>query len=72
MAAAASEPTSEPTDESNESETEDEVKRKFREALERKQSQNDKRSGGGSRDSSKVHGAHGPAQSKRTFRRKSG
>jgi hypothetical protein len=51
---------------------EDEVKRKFREALDRKRAQEDKRSGGGSKDSSKVHGTHGPAQGKRTFRRKSG
>ena len=49
------------------------MKRKFREALDRKrgqlaehnQTQNGK--GGG-----KVQGAHGPAQSKRSFRRKSG
>jgi hypothetical protein len=48
----------------------DEMKRKFREALERK------RSGHGSAEgvdhTGKVHGAHGPAASRRSFRRKSG
>jgi hypothetical protein len=51
----------------------DEVKRKFREALERKhgahaegQAKNGKENGKG------VHGAHGPAASRRSFRRKSG
>jgi hypothetical protein len=52
---------------------EDELKRKFREALDRKRGQHDEHNrtqngkGGG-----KVQGAHGPAQSKRSFRRKSG
>lgn len=52
---------------------EDEMKRKFREALERKRSQA-AGSGAGGRggDPSKIHGAHGPAASKRSFRRKSG
>ena len=50
----------------------DEVKRKFREALDRKHAQTDKKSGGDPKDSSKVHGTHGPAQGRRTFRRKSG
>jgi hypothetical protein len=68
MAAAASEPAGQPED----PDTEDEVKRKFREALERKNAQSDKRTGGGPKDSSKVHGTHGRAGSKRTFRRKSG
>ncbi len=52
---------------------EDEIKRKFRAALDRKRgrlaehnrTQNGKGSG-------KVQGAHGPAQSRRSFRRKSG
>jgi hypothetical protein len=68
MAAAASQPAGQPED----PDPEDEVKRKFREALERKQAQADKRTGDGSKDSSKVHGTHGPAKGKRTFRRKSG
>jgi hypothetical protein len=52
---------------------EDEMKRKFRAALDRKRGQHDEHNrtqngrGGG-----KVQGAHGPAQSKRSFRRKSG
>jgi hypothetical protein len=50
----------------------DETKRKFREALERKhQSQGDSQGRGG-RDDSKINGAHGPAASRRNFRRKSG
>lgn len=49
----------------------DDVKARFREALERKQAK--ARLGQGHADgNSKVHDAHGPAGSKRTFRRKSG
>jgi Family of unknown function (DUF5302) len=51
----------------------DELKRKFRAALERKNSQlaeHNARQGG--KGGGKVQGAHGPAQSKRSFRRKSG
>ena len=52
---------------------EDEMKRKFREALERKRGQHaDSSAGGRGNDPSKIHGAHGPAASKRSFRRKSG
>jgi hypothetical protein len=52
---------------------EDDVKRKFREALDRKRSkQADLNARQSARDGGKVHGAHGPAQSKRAFRRKSG
>jgi hypothetical protein len=52
---------------------EDEMKRKFREALERKRNQHaDTSAGGRGADASKIHGAHGPAASKRSFRRKSG
>jgi hypothetical protein len=51
----------------------DDVKRKFREALERKQG---KRSSGAAADDGedhgKVHDAHGPAHTQRQFRRKSG
>ena len=50
----------------------DETKRQFREALERKhQAHNDGQAKGG-RDGSKINGAHGPAASRRNFRRKSG
>ena len=53
--------------------TEDEVKRRFREALERKQGKNAGANGSVSdKDPSKVHSAHGPAGSRRSFRRKSG
>ncbi|MFG1706331.1 DUF5302 domain-containing protein [Nonomuraea sp. M3C6] len=49
------------------------MKRKFREALERKRNQHaDSGAGGRGGDPSKIHGAHGPAASKRSFRRKSG
>ena len=52
---------------------EDEMKRKFREALERKQGKNSAGSGSVSgKDPSKAHSAHGPAASRRSFRRKSG
>ena len=60
-------------DEAGAERAEDEMKRKFREALDRKRGQHDEHNrtqngrGGG-----KVQGAHGPAQSKRAFRRKSG
>jgi hypothetical protein len=48
----------------------DEMKRKFREALERKRSEH--ASAEGVDHTGKVHGAHGPAASRRSFRRKSG
>ena len=52
---------------------EDEVKRRFREALERKQGKNAAANASASgKDPSKVHSAHGPAASRRSFRRKSG
>ncbi|MFF4778261.1 DUF5302 domain-containing protein [Microtetraspora fusca] len=52
---------------------EDEMKRKFREALERKKrAQAERNAAGAGKDPSKVHAAHGPAGGKRTFRRKSG
>ncbi|HEY7265837.1 MAG TPA: DUF5302 domain-containing protein [Trebonia sp.] len=50
----------------------DEVKRKFREALERKRESQSEGQGRGGRDPSKIHGSHGPAASRREFRRKSG
>lgn len=49
----------------------DDMKRKFREALERKREQNAHASAEGARDTGKVQ-AHGPASSRRSFRRKSG
>ncbi|MFF1443129.1 DUF5302 domain-containing protein [Streptomyces sp. NPDC058295] len=51
----------------------DDLKRKFREALDRKRGkQADAADVAASTDTSKVHGAHGPAASQRSFRRKSG
>ncbi|WP_329310492.1 DUF5302 domain-containing protein [Streptomyces sp. NBC_01537] len=52
---------------------EDDVKRKFREALERKRNGGAAAAAGGAgRDGSKIHGAHGRAGGQREFRRKSG
>ena len=48
----------------------DDMKRKFREALERKRSSH--ASAEGVDHTGKVHGSHGPAASRRSFRRKSG
>lgn len=50
----------------------DETKRKFREALERKNQAHGDNQANGGRDGGKIHGAHGPAASRRNFRRKSG
>jgi len=48
----------------------DELKRKFREALDKKRGAH--ASAEGAHDTGKVHGSHGPAVSRRSFRRKSG
>jgi hypothetical protein len=48
----------------------DETKRKFREALEHKRGNH--ASAQGADHTGKVHGSHGPATSRRSFRRKSG
>ena len=50
----------------------DDVKRKFREALDRKKQFYSEGQGKGGHESGKVNGAHGPAASRRNFRRKSG
>jgi hypothetical protein len=51
----------------------EDLKRKFREALERKQGQAAQQGEGSDKgDRSKIHGAHGPESSQRSFRRKSG
>lgn len=50
----------------------DDMKRKFREALERKRDQHAHGSAEGTQGTGKVHDAHGPASSRRSFRRKSG
>jgi Family of unknown function (DUF5302) len=59
------------TDQPAEASSAEDVKRKFREAL-------DKKHAHGGRDvsddgeSAKIHGAHGPAKAQQMFRRKSG
>lgn len=56
-----------------EDEGQDDLKRKFREALDRKRGlRADGTGGNGKQDGSKIRGAHGPAASQRSFRRKSG
>jgi hypothetical protein len=53
--------------------SEEEIKRKFREALERKRAMHtDGNAARGGKDAGKVHGARGLARSRRSFRRKSG
>jgi hypothetical protein len=49
----------------------DQTKRQFRDALERKRNRQHATNGAGQSES-KVHGEHGRAGAKRTFRRKSG
>jgi hypothetical protein len=52
---------------------EDEAKRKFREALELKRArESDAAAGRGGKDGGKVAGAHGPAHTQRSFRRRGG
>ena len=52
---------------------EDESRRKFREALDRKRAKEaDSGRARGGQDTGKIHGAHGPAGQRRSFRRKSG
>jgi hypothetical protein len=50
----------------------DDMKRKFREALDRKRGAQASANADGTRDTGKVHGSHGPASQRRSFRRKSG
>ncbi len=50
----------------------DDMKRKFREALDRKRGSHAAGNAEGAQDTGKVHGSHGPAASRRSFRRKSG
>ena len=53
--------------------SEEERRRKFREALERKRAkQMDANAARGGKEAGKVHGAHGPVQNRRSFRRKTG
>jgi hypothetical protein len=53
--------------------SEEEMKRRFREALERKRAeQADANAARGGKDAGKVQGVHGPAGNRRSFRRKTG
>ena len=53
--------------------SEEEIKRKFREALERKRAkQADSNAARGGEDAGKVPGAHVPARNRHSFRRKTG
>ncbi|MCG5219397.1 DUF5302 domain-containing protein [Streptosporangium sp. KLBMP 9127] len=73
MATAESQPEGLPEEVAGEVDPDDELKRKFREALEAKRnSQAEANAKGGPQDRSKVHGTHGPAGNRRSFRRKSG
>jgi hypothetical protein len=52
---------------------EDDAKRKFREALDRKRAREADTAGGlGGKSTGKVRGVHGPASSRRSFRRRGG
>lgn len=73
QAPAATEPPAEEPELAEPAADEDEVKRKFREALERKRgSRHGAGAAGNGPDQSKIHGAHGRAGGPREFRRKSG
>ena len=50
----------------------EDMKRKFREALERKRGAQAGANAEGAQETGKVHGSHGPAPTRRSFRRKSG
>jgi Family of unknown function (DUF5302) len=50
----------------------DDMKRKFRQALERKRSAQTGANAEDAHGTGKVHGSHGPASVRRSFRRKSG
>ena len=50
----------------------DDLKQKFREALARKRDQQAHANADAAQSGGKVHDAHGPARSRRSFRRKSG
>ncbi|MBO3751632.1 DUF5302 domain-containing protein [Streptosporangiaceae bacterium NEAU-GS5] len=63
----------ETADEAAEEVSDDEMKRRFREALDRKrQEQHENNAAGKGRNGSKIHGTHGQAGGKRQFRRKAG
>lgn len=69
----AAEESDEPAEAADETRADiDEVKRKFRAALDRKREQHATAGADSAEKSGKVHGAHGPASTRRSFRRKSG
>ena len=68
----ASKPAADDTTEGSDKTDIDDVKAKFREALDRKRQVHAESQGKGSHEAGKVSGAHGPAASRRNFRRKSG
>jgi len=60
-------------DQHDEATSRDETQPKFREALERKRAREADTAGRQpGKDAGKIHGAHGPARHRRSFRRKSG
>jgi Family of unknown function (DUF5302) len=62
-----------PAEAEDEAGPEDEARRKFREALDRKRAREAEASAAGQgHGTGKIHGAHGPARQRRSFRRKSG
>ncbi|WP_431679792.1 DUF5302 domain-containing protein [Kitasatospora sp. KL5] len=61
-----------PADAPTEAPAQDDVKAKFLAALERKHGGRASGGAGQGGDASKIHGTHGAAGGKRTFRRKSG
>ena len=69
---AATEPAADDTHEEDAKPDIDDVKAKFREALDRKRQVHAEGQGKGAHEAGKVSGAHGPAASRRNFRRKSG
>jgi Family of unknown function (DUF5302) len=69
---AATEPAADDTHEEEAKPDIDDVKAKFREALDRKRQVHAEGQGKGAHEAGKVNGAHGPAASRRSFRRKSG
>jgi hypothetical protein len=53
--------------------SDEEMKRRFREALERKRAkQSDANAASNGKDAGKVHGGNGPARNQRSYRRKTG
>jgi hypothetical protein len=61
-----------PADADADASGEDDLRRKFREALERKNAVHTDGTESGARGQAKVRGQHGPAAHRREFRRKSG